>query len=401
MSLEEVKTKVDQLANAWEAFKQKSDEEIKEIKKKGAADPLITESLSKINGFMDETKGRLDQLDTAIARTHKGGDEGGEGKETAEQAEYKKAFLQYVRKGATAGLDAVIEKKALSVGSDPDGGYVVTPQMSQNVIKIVYETSPIRQVAAVETIASDALEILEDRGEVQSVWTAEMGTRSETTTSQLGKKSIPVHELYGYPKATQKLIDDASVNIEQWLTDKLAEAFSRNENTSFVTGSGVGQPRGLLTYAAGTNWGQIQQQASGTNGGFDGDDLIDVFYLLKDEYQRNASWMMNRQCEAVARKLKESTTGQYLWQPGLQAGAPNILLGRPVYQASDMPVPGTNSLSIAIGDFRRAYQIVDRAGIRIKRDDITAPGFVKFHAFKRVGGDVINFEALKLLKLGS
>lgn len=400
MSLEEVKTTVDQLATAWEAFKKKNDEELTEIKKKGSADPLITEQLTKINAALDEHKSKLEQVETAAARTHKGGEAGTEGKETAEQIEYKKAFLNYVRKGVDVGLSE-LQTKALSVGSDPDGGYLVAPQMSSRIIGIVRETSPIRQIATVETISSDSLELLEDRDEADAGWVGETESRPDTSTPQIGKKSIVVHEMFAKPKATQKLLDDASINTEQWLADKIAEKFSRKENTAFVSGNGVVQPRGFLTYADGTAWGQIEQKKSGSNGSFDGDDLIDLLYALKDDYARNSTFLMHRQAEALARKLKDSVSGQYIWQPGLQAGAPNVLLGRPVYQASDLPAPGTNTLSIALGDFRRGYTVVDRLGIRTLRDPYTNKPFVIFYTTKRVGGDVTNFEAIKLLKLGS
>ena len=257
----------------------------------------------------------------------------------------------------------------------------------------------MRQVASVEEVSSDALEIIEDKDAADAGWTTETGTRSDTTTPQISKKTIPVHELYAQPKATQKLMDDSSIDIESWLAGKLSDIFSRKENTAFISGDGVGKPRGILTYAAGTNWGEIEQINSGVSGSITADAIVLLTYALKEDYANRASFLMNRAAVQDVRLLKEATTNQYLWQPGLAAGAPDTLLGAPVIQAADMPTPAADSLSIAFGDFGSGYQIVDRTGVRILRDPFTDKPFVKFYTTKRVGGDVTNFEAIKLMKL--
>jgi HK97 family phage major capsid protein len=313
-------------------------------------------------------------------------------------AAHKKAFCNYLRKGVEGDL-CNLETKALSVASDPDGGYLVSPQISDMIIKTVFETSPMRQVANVKTISSDALEILEDRSEAVADWTTESGAFSGTATPTLAKKSIPVHELYTQPKATQKLIDDSAIDIEAWFAEKISTIFAKKENTSFVTGDGVGKPRGILTYAAGTSWGEIEQISSGAPGTVTAESIIKLYYSLEEDYSVNASFLMNRATIEIVRQLKDST-GQYLWNPGLTAGAPDTLMGIPVYQAAEMPVPATDSLSIAVGDFKSAYQIVDRTGVRVLRDPFTDKPFVKFYSTKRVGGDVVNFEAIKLMKFG-
>jgi HK97 family phage major capsid protein len=397
MSTTEIADKVNALGTAWEQFKSVNDTRLKELEKKGSADVLLTEQLNKLNTALDEQKSRLEMIEAAASRPAGAEDKKGD---KPEQVEYKKAFSNYLRKGVEGNLGA-LQSKALSVNNDPDGGYLVTPQMSANMINIIFESSPIRQLAAVETISSDALEILEDVQEMSFGWVGEVAARPETNTAQLGKKVIPAHEMHAQPSATQKLLDDASVDAEAWISAKVAERFARAEATAFVNGNGVVQPRGFLTYANGTGWGQIQQVPSGTNGAFDGDDVLTLFYALKEGYMGNASWLMNRSVVATTRTLKETTTGQYLWQPGLATGQPDTLLGRPVYMASDMPVAGTNSLSIAVGDFRRGYTIVDRAGVRILRDPFTNKPYVRFYTTRRVGGDVTNFEAIKLMRLGS
>ncbi len=398
MSISEITDRVASLGNAWEQFKQINDARLTEIERKGNSDPLYNEHLHNISMALDNYKSRLDNIEVAYNRPEVGGDNFV--KSNAVYGEYSKAFRNYLRKGMEGGLEA-LQTKALSVGSDPDGGYLVTPHMSSKIVQSIYETSPMRQLASVETISSDALELIDDHDQAAAGWTSETGAITETSTPILAKRNIPTHELYAQPKATQKLVDDSVIDIEAWLSGKIADIFSRKENTAFVSGNGVGQPRGILTYAAGTNWGQIQQVNSGTNGAVTADALIALFYALKDAYSKRANFLMNRTVVQSVRLLKQATTNQYLWQPGLAAGVPDTLMGVPVYMASDMPTSATNSLSIAVGDFQAAYQIVDRKGISILRDPFTEKPFVKFYATKRVGGDVINFEAIKLMKFAA
>lgn len=395
MSISEITDRVAHLGHAWEEFKHVNDARLREIEQKGSADGLYTEHLNNISRALDNYKNRLDTIETVYARPEFGGET-----KSAIPSEYSKAFRNYLRKGMDAGLEQ-LQSKSLSVGSDPDGGYLVTPHMSQTIVKAVFETSPLRQIASVETISSDALELIDDHDSAAAGWTSETGSVSETTTPLIAKRRIPTHELYAQPKATQKLVDDAAIDIEAWLSDKISDIFARKENTAFISGNGVGCPRGILTYTAGTSWNQIQQVNSGTNGAVTADGLINLFYALKDEYSKNASFLMNRTVVNAVRLLKEATTNQYLWQPGLALGAPDTLMGVPVVMATDMPAAATNSLSVAVGDFKRAYQIVDRKGITILRDPFTEKPFVKFYATKRVGGDVVNSEAIKILKLSA
>lgn len=397
MSLEEIKTQVGGLATAWEEFKRVNDDRLKEVEQKGAADSLFTPHLERINTALDEHKSRIDQMHAAMNRPPAGDTKGNR------PDEYTAAFSQYVRKGIVAPVLAPehhIEGKSLTVQSDPDGGYLVSPAMSARINTVIFETSPLRQLSTVETISTDSLDIMDDVNEAVAGWTSETGSPSETTTPQIGKRNIPVHELYAQPKATQKLIDDAERDVEAWLAGKTADIFARKQNTAFVSGTGAGQPRGILTYTAGTSWGQVQQVSSGSSGVVTADGLIALFYALKSEYARNATFLMNRAVVQAVRQLKESTN-QYIWQPGLQAGQPDTLLGQPVMMASDMPTAAADSLSVALGDFKRAYTVVDRVGIRTLRDPFTDKPFVKFYSTTRVGGDVTNFEAIKLLKLAA
>ncbi|MFO0389883.1 MAG: phage major capsid protein [Alphaproteobacteria bacterium] len=398
MSISEITQRVHSLGNAWEQFKQVNDARLRDIERKGSADPLYLENLENISKSLDNYKQRLDHIETAYNRPLLGMEHSNVA--PAQAGEYSKAFSNYLRKGMDAGLEA-LQTKALSVGSDPDGGYLVTPTMSSKIVQSVFETSPMRQLASVETISTDSLELIDDHDQAAAGWTAETGAISETSTPTLAKRNITTHELYAQPKATQKLVDDAAVDVESWLSGKIADIFSRKENTAFISGDGVVQPRGILTYPAGTSWNQIEQVNSGVNGSVSADAIINLFYALKDAYSKRANFLMNRTVVQSVRLLKQTSTNQYLWQPGFATGAPDTLMGVPVLMATDMPTAATGSLSIAVGDFKAGYQIVDRRGIRILRDPFTEKPFVKFYATKRVGGDVINSEAIKLMKFSA
>lgn len=304
---------------------------------------------------------------------------------------WAKAFSLYLRRDQKA-----IEEKALSVGTDPNGGYLVPGVMSSRIITKVFESSPIRQLSTVETIGSDALELPIDDDEASAGWVGETEDRSETATPQLGVARIPVHEIYAKPKATQKMLEDASVNIEAWLAGKIADKFSRMEATAFVTGNGVKKPRGILTYPAGTGRGKILQVTSGHATQITADKVIGITYELKEPYLANAGWLMKRTTVGAVAILKD-LQGQYLWRPGLEAGRPSQLIGYPVRQADDMPTVAASSLSIAFGDLRAGYTVVDRLGITVLRDPFSAKPFVEFYSRKRVGGDVVNFEAFALM----
>ena len=420
---------VDGVKRGFEAFKEANDQRIKEIEAKGAADPLLDDKIAKIEKEMDAKQARLDQFELSMKRqsrtvTDQHGNEVNldakalhwvnmvaksrgtrvEQFGASDLDSYKSAFVHFLRKGEEImGAD---ERKALSVGTDPDGGYVVHPDLSGQIVTKVFETSPMRAYASIQVISTDALEGLFDLEEASSGWVGETDARSETGTPQLGKWRIPVHELYAKPKATQKILDDAEINLEAWLAGKVSEKFARDEAAAFVAGNGINKPRGFLSYADGTTLpGTIERINTGANGAFaaapnGGDALIDALYGLKAQYRANATWFMNRATTKLARKLKDSD-GAYLWSPGIAAGQPATLLGYPVAAFEDMPDPATGSLSIAVGDMRAAYQIVDRVGIRTLRDPFSAKPYVEFYTTKRVGGDVVNFEALKLIEFSN
>lgn len=420
---------VEAVNRAFEEFKKANDARLAEIEKKGAADPLLDEKIARIEADMQKAQAIANEAVLAVKRQNRVvTDENGDKVDLDQKAfdwanmtarrrgtvagaytasdlnAYKAAFDTFLRKGEE--VMGAEERKALSVGSDPDGGYVVYPDMSGRIVQKVFETSPMRAYASVQVISSDALEGLYDLNEASSGWVGETEGRTETNTPQIGRWRIPVHELYAKPKATQKLLDDASINMEAWLAGKVAEKFARDESTAFVSGNGINKPRGFLTYAAGTTIpGTIERVKTGVSSAFAAnpgglDKVIDALYALKAPYRANATWFMSRAVTALARKLKDSD-GQYQWQPSNQAGQPATLLGYPVAAFEDMEALAANSLSMAVADMREAYQIVDRIGIRTLRDPYSSKPYVEFYTTKRVGGDVVNFEAIKLIEFGT
>lgn len=418
MELQDVKNAIETQNRAFEEFKRTNDERLKQFAEKGVADPTIVAKLAKIEQDLVDSQKITDAfaaLEAKVNRLKLAG--GGEStQESAELREYRQAVNRYIRKGDNMGAvidlaGKVAEIKAMSVGSDPDGGVAVTPDTTGRVIKKLFETSPIRQHASMQTISTDALEGLRDTDEATASWVAETGARTESTTPTLAKYRIPVHEQYSQPAATQSLLDDANINIEQWLADKVADKFARAENAAFVTGSGVGRPRGFASYATAAtadgsrSWGTLEHVATGTAGGFGtapngSDKLIDLVHKLNANYRTGAVFAMNKATLGATRQLKAN--GEYIWLPSMLAGQPSTLLGYPVAEFEDMATfSTTDALAIAFGNFALGYQIVDRVGIRTLRDPYTNKPYVRFYTTRRVGGDVVHFDALKFLKFGT
>lgn len=392
----EVKAAIEGIGKAFEELKSTNDAKIK-AEVKGAVDPLIEEKMKKINDDLDKLSEFKQAYERDIARSYKMAN-GGE-METPEQKAHSAAFMNYAKKGIEPNQ---AEFKAMSVGSESDGGILVPRQVSARIVQHIFDRSPIRQLAAVESISSDALEVMLDLQELEANWVSETQARPDTSTPKLGMKTIPVHEMYAQPKATQKLLDDSAVNIETWLATKVADKFARKEQEAFVNGDGAGKPKGVLAYANGTGAEQIGTVPSGGSGVITADGVINLLYALKSEFVTQSTFLMNRAIVRETRKLKENTTNAYIWQPGLQAGEPDRLVGRPVAQDDFMPSVTANGTKVmALAAWREAYQIVDRLGIRTLRDPYTDKPFIKFYTTRRVGGDVVNFQSIKLMVAGA
>ena len=394
MTTQEIIDKVNNIASEWAQFKLINDRKCEEIEHKGGADPLTINHLNKINSAIDSYQSNLDQIQTAINRP---GVENIKGIRNQSEIEYKQAFCQYLRKGMENEL-MQLNTKALS--GDDDAGYSVTSNMSEQIFDQLHFLSPIRKIANVIEIASDALELIEENSDVTAVWGQCKEEEIDKGAALLTKKTIVVHDLYAQPKASQKMLDDPRIDVESWLSNKLIDVFAKKENAAFITGDGKGKPRGLLTYEDGNSNGKIEQIKTESDGNITADKLIQLFFSLKEIYAPNAKFLASRDAIQAIRCLKNPNNDQYLWQPGLIAGYPNTLLGAEILQSADMPNMTKNSLSVIFADFKHTYQVVDRQGIKILRDPYTHKPFIKFYTTKRVGGGVVNFEAIKILKLG-
>lgn len=433
----EVKSLIEKQGQAWEEFK-KTNNELIAAKAEGKAVADLEAKLATVSDAMDKfsddrkaiedfmakmtAPGGGTQEDKDIASEVKGfnlmmrAEYQGKGKAAPSDFDvqgykhYKSAFFKLMA-GTTLDSLSSDERKAMSAGSDPDGGYMLPQSTVGRVVAKVYEQSTMRKLANVQTISTEKLEGLVDNNEADAGWVSELGTRSDTTTPQVGKWEIDSHELYAMPKISQKLIDDAAMDVEAWLAAKVADKFARVEGTAFTTGNGVGKPRGLFSYTTAATaddsraWGQFEHVKTGTNGDFNtttkADPLFDLIGAFKDVYLQNAQWLMRREVRTKLRKLRGATSDLYLWEPSLQMGQPDRLNGYPVNVDQYVPTLATDSLSLAFGDFREAFTIVDRIGIRTLRDPYTAKPYVVYYSTKRTGSGATNYEAIKFLKFAA
>lgn len=391
--MEHLKTKIEELGRTIESFKSENDRRLKEVEKKGVSDALLEEKVNKTNDAISAMMEEVKSIQTAMNRNHQE-IESKLVKPGEDSKEVKESFAKYLKKGEKSMNE--VERKALSVDSNPDGGFLVRPQLSATIVQKIFETSAMRQYADQETISTDSLDIVVDVNEASVGWVSERGARTATATPQVFQAKIFPQEIYAMPQATQKQLDDSIWDVEAWLQKKVVDKLGRVANTAFVLGTGIGQPRGFTTYASGTAYAQVQQVGSGTSGAVTADGLISLLYTLKESYQMNAIFAMQRATMAAVRKLKDSQN-RYLFEVSLNvSGVGEMLLGKPIAWFADMAAIGAGSLSIACGDFSRGYKIVDNPGVRVLRDPFTSKPNVLFYTTMRVGGDVVDFDAIKL-----
>jgi len=422
--VDEVKELVSQLQKKHEENAGATSEEVEKMKE---AAGVISEKISDMNVKLDAETTAREELELSMARIKESGSTDGDVKSNPE---YLKGFTSYLKGqvaigaeiveeefknlvNANAGVDVsdqgMITLKALLVGSNPDGGYFVPVERLTPFSTRMFETSPMRSLATVISASSEAIEIVLDDDQADSGWVGELDARTETDTPQVGIITIPIHEQYAEPKATQKVLDDAAINIDAWLTGKIADKFARTENTAFVNGTGVKQPTGFMTYA---NWaavGTYQRDrletltATGTAGALDAsDDLISLQGALLEAYQANATWTGNRETWTDIMTMKDGNDNYLLNLATMfQDGTKMRLLGKPFVIFSDMADVAAAAVPLAYGDFREGYTIADRIGIRVLRDPFTSKGYVKFYTTKRVGGALTSYQSIKRLLINS
>jgi HK97 family phage major capsid protein len=393
-TVEEIKALIESQGTAWEQFQRKH-----------ASD-------------MAEVRGDLDKV---MARKNRAGlFGGGDGNESLSSDGVEK--LSQAIKSLYAGnenkanelFSGCVESKAgMSANDDPNGGFFVIPGFTSSIIKIAAEISPISRMARTVNISTGLRyeEPVDKDNTAPANWVGETTSRNDTTTPQLAAFGCDLNELQAMPKATQTLIDQSGRDIIGWLQGKVGDSFGLAESDAFHNGSGVAKPRGFFTYPTAATadktraWGTIEIVGTGASAAFptasssvnQGDCLQKLIGALKVQYRQGASFLMSRETGAVVSQLKDATTGRWIWTDSLVQGQPATLLGYPVELSEDMPAIGAGTLSIAFGNFSKAYTIVRRPGIRFLPDPYTDKPNVRLYAFERVGGGVHNFEALKLL----
>ena len=401
----ETRAALHEVLATFEAYKASNDQRLSAIETK-RADILLEEQLARIDASLTAAQGRFDRASAALRRPSLGDDP-----RLAEPDERKAAWDSYVKSGAVAA--SLIEAKGLSQGSPVSGtetgaGFLAPPELEQQILRRLAIASPLRDICQVQTISVATYRKPVSAKGLTASWVAETASRAETTGLTLDILDFPASELYAAPAATQALLDDALVNMDEWLAAEVEDAFAAQENTAFINGTGTNQPKGLLNHSivaeSSHEWNKIGYLATGLSGNFPTtnptDKLIDLVYAPKVQFRPNGRFMMNRKTVSAVRKFKDST-GNYIWNAALQPGASATLLGYPVAEIETMPDMASNSYSVAFGDFQRGYLIVDRAGIRVLRDPYTSKPNVLFYTTKRVGGGVQNFDAIKLLKFAA
>jgi HK97 family phage major capsid protein len=385
------------LTRAFDAYKTQNDDRLRQLERRGSVDVLTTEQMARIEDV-------LDQRSLKAARPQLSGDAG---PRSYISLQHKSAFEGYVRRGDARSLRD-LEEKALTVGTNSDGGYLVPPETEAAVNRALRNLSPMRAISGIRQVSGAVFKKPFAVSGIGTGWVGETAARPQTATPTLDALTFPTMELYAMPAATQTLLDDSAVNIDQWIADEVHVAFAEQEGAAFVTGDGIAQPKGFLSYStvaqSAWSWGSLGTISTGTAGAFPvtnpSDKLLDLVYAIKAGYRANATFVLNRGTQSLIRKMKDST-GNYLWAPATAPGLASTLLGFPVAESESMPDIAANSLSVAFGDFQRGYLIVDRVGIRVLRDPYSAKPYVLFYTTKRVGGGVQDFDAIKLLKFAA
>lgn len=402
----EVKGLIEGIQKSFTDFKTANDERMDKLEK-GHSTSDLDAKLAKVQTDITAALDLKKEIERIEAKQNLQGLMGGGSNQDPDKAAYKNGFINgFMRKGNEAGLKE-LQAKAMSIGTAADGGYAVPEEIDRSIEKLARDVSPVRSVAKIVTVGTSDYKKLVNVNGIASGWVGETAARPATNTSQLAEVIPPMGELYANPQVTQQALDDIFYNVEADVIDQLVEEFGVAEGAAFVSGNGTNKPKGFTAYTtaatadSGRAFGTLEHIATGVAGDFAASNKADVLYdtigKLKASYRAGSVWMMNKALMFEVLKLKD-TTGQYLWQPSLQEGFPIRLLGFGVVEAEDMPVKAASSLSIAFGNFMRGYTIVDRVGTRMLRDPYTNKPYVGFYTTKRLGGGVVNSEAIKLVK---
>ena len=300
---------------------------------------------------------------------------------------------------------------AMTTQSGPDGGFTVYPQVDGVIDALLRDYSPLRSLARVVLLSDGkgGWEKIITRTGSQSAWAGEEETRNDTNNATLGVVSIDPHEVYAIPQLTNHVLEDSAFDLNAFLAEDVSGEFALVEGTAFLTGDGIKKPRGLLTYPISTTadatrpFGELQYVASGAAGAFTStnpaDKLCDLLTALRPSYRKGdgVAWLMNSATANVIRKMKDGQ-GNYLWTNSLVGGQPDRLLGYPVALDEGMPDIAADSYAVAFGNWQRGYAIVDKPGMKLIVDRVTRKGWTKMYFSRRVGGGLVDSNAIKLLK---
>lgn len=381
------------LARSFETFKAENDARLKEIEK-GKPDPITAEKVDRISASVLDMQAALDQANQRIANLGMTDDRG----RKIRDGEYSKAFEAHMRKGEV--------QASLNKGADDEGGYTAPVEWDRTLGDKLVLISPMRQLCRVQTSAKSGFSKLFNKKGTASGWVGETDTRDETAASTFGTLPWAFGEIYANPSATQGMLDDSELDLESWLASEIQEQFAYQEGVAFVSGNGTNKPNGILTYITGAAnasahpYGAILASVSGHASQVTADGLKTLVYALPSAFTANARFAMNRNTQAAIMKLKDGNSN-YLWQRSIAAGQPATLEGYPVTEVAAMPDVAANAYPILFGDFQQAYLIVDRMGVRVLRDPYTNKPYVMFYTTKRVGGGLLNPEAMKAQKIST
>lgn len=408
---DEIKAVLETVQRNFNEFKQKNDEKLAEIEKKGHADPLLTENVNKLSTSLNDLQKRLDEFEVKSKRLNFGQ----QTEADILKQEHKEKFLGWLKRGRNEDVLHELERKTnyFNATTEAEGGYGIPELIDRLIVDRLLEFSPMRQLCRVVTVGTPDYKVLVNIHGTGTGWVDEDDSRAATNAPQFHQASAYMGECYAYPQATQQILDDIFFDAESWLVQECVDAITIAEGTAFVTGSGTKQPKGFTGYTTAATadssrtYGQLQHIATGTSGAFktpsatvsQSDDLLSMIYAMKSGLRSGSSWLMNSATLALARCWKSYGDGAYIWQPSLQAGQPATLLGYPVYTEENMADSGTSGgKPIAFGNWKRGYCIVDRIGTRMLRDPFTNKPYVGFYVTKRVGGMVVDSDAIKILK---
>ena len=402
---EDIKSAIQEMGSTFAEFKKVNDERLEKLEKGESTADLdakmekieskldsieeINQSITKAEQSQVEVKEQIDRLETVIKRPNSGFD-------TKQVDEYMNAFDVYCRKG----IDALSpdEKKALTVSNDSTGGYLAPPEYVRELLKEVTEISPIRSIARVRSTGQRSIQVPKRTATFSAQWVSESGTRSETEGYNVGLEELPAHEHYALVDISEQDLEDTVFDLEAEMQSEFADQFAKAEGTAFVSGNGVGKPEGFMENSS------VGEVISGAASAITADSLISLVHNIKSEYGKNGVFVFNRSTLAAIRKLKD-TAGQYVFQAGmsLQGGAMSTILGYPYIEATDMPSVAAGAYPVAFGDFRRGYMILDRVNLAVLRDPFTqaTTGNVRYIARRRVGGQVVQAEAINKLKIAA